>query len=132
MPAIEWGRRQFVTGALLGTVSAASGACASAESGADGPRPRAAPRRPLPSTVASLRPEAFPSLDAAVEEAIRLAGGLAFVRPGDSVLLKPAVNSGRAYPATTDPALVRIVARLVQEAGGRPWVGDRTMFLRST
>jgi uncharacterized protein (DUF362 family) len=79
-----------------------------------------------------VRADGFPSLAAAVEEVIRLAGGLSFIRAGDSVLLKPAVNSGRPYPATTDPEVVHVMAKLVQAVGGRPFVADRTMFLRST
>ncbi|MGZ6123952.1 MAG: DUF362 domain-containing protein [Myxococcales bacterium] len=57
---------------------------------------------------------------------------MGFVHPGDRVLLKPAVNSGNRYPATVDPEAVLAVAEIVQEAGGRPFVADRTMFLRST
>jgi uncharacterized protein (DUF362 family) len=55
-----------------------------------------------------------------------------FIQPGETVLLKPAVNSTRGYPATTDPETVWVVAELVAEAGGKPFVADRTMFLRST
>jgi uncharacterized protein (DUF362 family) len=130
------GRRSFLAGAL----GAASAAALYATSGGArttpaGARSHALPDSPSPpakSTVAVVRPSASPSLRAAVEEAIRLAGGLGFIRPGDSVLLKPAVNSGNAYPATTDPEVVQIVARLVLEAGGAPFVADRTMFLHST
>lgn len=124
------GRRRFVGCALAGTASAAWGAPAPAGRPAAGSPGPQAPARV--STVASVRPEDFPSLSAAVAEAVRLAGGMGFVRPGDSVLLKPAVNSARPYPATADPEVVHALARLVLEAGGRPWIGDRTMFLRST
>jgi uncharacterized protein (DUF362 family) len=68
----------------------------------------------------------------AVQQALALAGGLAFIRPGERVLLKPAVNSGRPYPATTDPETIWVVAEMVKAAGGEPFVADRTMFLRST
>ncbi|WP_242343450.1 DUF362 domain-containing protein [Anaeromyxobacter terrae] len=131
------GRRRFVAGALAGAasvaaVSALSGASRATPAGARSHALPDAPRPPATSTVAVVRPSASPSLRAAVEEAIRLAGGLGFIRPGDSVLLKPAVNSGNPYPATTDPEVVQIVARLVLEAGGAPFVADRTMFLHST
>lgn len=126
-------RRTFLSSALAATAFAACGNAAKATRGVP---PRnglpATPRPPAESRVAVVRPEAFGTFRAAVVEAIRLAGGLAFVRPGDRVLLKPAVNSPRRYPATTDPELVAIVARLVLEAGGRPFVADRTMFLKST
>ncbi len=90
------------------------------------------PRPSVESTVAVVRAEEFPTLREAVSRAIRLAGGLAFIRQGARVLLKPAVNSGNPYPATTDPELISIVATLVLDAGGERFVADRTMFLRST
>jgi len=58
-------------------------------------------------------------------------GGLAaFVKPGDRVLLKPNLLTGaRAGKAcTTDPAIVREVARLVRDAGGKPFLGDSPAF----
>lgn len=93
------------------------------------------PRRPRPpalSTVAVVQAAEYPSVAAAVRAAVQSAGGLGFVRPGDSVLLKPALNSGNPYPATADPETVLAVAQLVLEAGGKPFVADRTMFLHST
>jgi uncharacterized protein (DUF362 family) len=127
------GRRRFLRSALAGTALAAvGGACAPPPAGVRKHVLADAPRPPAESTVAVVRSGAFATLREAVAEAIRLAGGLAFVRPGDRVLLKPAVNSGNPYPATTDPEVVSIVARIVQDAGGQPFVADRTMFLRST
>lgn len=123
------GRRRFLGITAFGL---ASRGCAAPR---PGPRRHAlpdVPGEPDASTVAVVRPEAFSSHGAAVAAAIRLAGGLGFVRPGQSVLLKPAVNSGNPYPATTDPETVHAVAQLIQQAGGRPFVADRTMFLRST
>jgi uncharacterized protein (DUF362 family) len=93
------------------------------------------PDRPAPpasSRVALARAADFASHEAAIRQAVALAGGLAFIRPGETVLLKPAVNSTNRYPATTDPETIWIVAKLVLEAGGEPFVADRTMFLRST
>jgi uncharacterized protein (DUF362 family) len=125
------GRRGFLASAVLGT----AGAALPWRAAAGGPGRHALPDEPRPapeSTVAVVRAQDFPGLAAAVGEAIRLAGGLGFVGPGESVLLKPALNSARSYPATTDPELVLAVAGLVQARGGRPFVADRTMFLRST
>lgn len=125
-------RRGFLQGSALGAAALAArrGTAASAPSAghwlADAPRP------PDASTVAVVRAGAHRSLSDAVRAAVAAAGGLAFVRPGDRVLLKPAVNSGNLYPATTDPETVLAMAELVQQAGGRPFVADRTMFLRST
>ena len=54
-------------------------------------------------------------------------GGIqAFVKPGQKVLLKPNLL-GAAAPEkchTTHPALVKAVGALVQQAGGRLWIGD--------
>jgi uncharacterized protein (DUF362 family)/ferredoxin len=64
-------------------------------------------------------------VDAAVRRAIDLLGGMAaFVQPGQRVLLKP--NLVRAMSpdqaATTHPAILMAVARLVIAAGGHPVV----------
>lgn len=55
-----------------------------------------------------------------------LGGITRFVRPGARVLLKPNLLSARAPEkrVTTDPAMVRAVAHMVMEAGGRPFIGD--------
>jgi uncharacterized protein (DUF362 family) len=84
------------------------------------------------SRVALLSSIDFPSHREAIRAVIELAGGLDFIQPGQTVLLKPAVNSSNAYPATTDPETVWAVAEMVKEVGGEPFVADRTMFLRST
>jgi len=62
-----------------------------------------------------------------VRHAVDLLGGIScFVKPGDRVLLKPNLLS--AHPPerriTTDPEVVRAVARMVLEAGGSPFIGD--------
>ena len=68
---------------------------------------------------------------AGVDSAIRAVfghfGGIGrFVRPGSRVLLK--VNLVAGYPperrVTTDPEIVRAVARQVLSAGGRPFIAD--------
>ncbi|MBF2078236.1 MAG: DUF362 domain-containing protein [Synechococcales cyanobacterium T60_A2020_003] len=59
-----------------------------------------------------------------------LGGMVAFVKPGDRVLLKPNLLTG-ARPTkecTTRPELVYGVAKLVQEAGGQPFLGDSPAF----
>ena len=90
------------------------------------------PARPQQSRVAVVRSEGLSSHGEAIRETIALAGGMGFIQPDETVLLKPAVNSANRYPATTDPETVWTVAEMVKEAGGRPFVADRTMFLRST
>ena len=56
-----------------------------------------------------------------------LLGGLdKFVKPGDTVLLKPnfIAPRRRRYAAQTDPALIVETARLLKDFGARPFVGD--------
>ena len=122
-------RRDFLGATLIG------GAGLLVACDRDRPMARAQVRVPPPpgrSTVAIVRPSAYASHAQALEAALALAGGMGFVRPGERVLLKPAVNSGRPYPATTDPATVAVIARAVQAAGGEPFIAERTMYRRST
>jgi uncharacterized protein (DUF362 family) len=138
-------RRRFLQLSLAGVSALGAGSClagdrgvpAAAEMGAtDAPAKRHRlpdrPAAPAASRVAVVRAVDFPSQRQALRRAIALAGGLGFIQPGETVLLKPAVNSGRPYPATTDPETVWTVAELVKEVGGEPFVADRSMFLRST
>lgn len=66
-------------------------------------------------------------VEAALRRAVDLVGGMArYVQPDQRVLLK--VNLLRASPpdamVTTHPAVVKALVRLVQEAGGKPVIGD--------
>ncbi len=88
--------------------------------------------RPSTNLVAVVRPSQHQSLAEAVRAVIAAAGGLGFIRDGQTVLLKPAANSAQRYPATTDPEVLLEVAKAVQERGGRPFIADRTMFRAST
>lgn len=59
-----------------------------------------------------------------------LGGITAFVKPGQRVLLKPNLLTG-ARPTkecTTRPELVYAVAKMVIEAGGKPFLGDSPAF----
>ena len=63
----------------------------------------------------------------AVQRSVGLLGGMGqFIKPGDSVLIKP--NMLKAMPpeaaVTTHPEVVRSVIKLVRTAGGDPIVGD--------
>ncbi|MBN1139237.1 MAG: DUF362 domain-containing protein [Anaerolineae bacterium] len=63
----------------------------------------------------------------AVEAVLQPLGGIGrFLKPGMQVLLKPNLlnDAPLERAVTTHPALVRAVAGLVQEAGGRVWIGD--------
>jgi uncharacterized protein (DUF362 family) len=122
-------RRQFLQG-VVGGLSAGLVGCRTTRAEAD------AGAQKLPtlvsSTVTVLRPSKYSSLEDAVKAVIAQAGGLSFIHEGQRVLIKPATNSSRRYPATSDPEVVMVVAKLVLEAGGVPFIADRTMFMRST
>jgi uncharacterized protein (DUF362 family) len=58
-------------------------------------------------------------------------GGMAhFVKPGDRVLLKPNLLTGSrpTKECTTRPEIVYCVAKMVQAAGGDPFLGDSPAF----
>jgi len=50
-----------------------------------------------------------------VRRAVNLAGGLDFIMSGESVLIKPNVNSDDAHPGTTNPEVVLEIVRMVRE-----------------
>lgn len=62
-----------------------------------------------------------------VRRAISLAGGLEFIKSGQSVLIKPNVNSDHPYPGTTNPEVVLEVVKMVREKNPkRIIVADRS------
>lgn len=61
----------------------------------------------------------------AVRQAAEAVTDFAWLQPGDTVLIKPACNSGNPYPATTDPLALSAMISLLKERGaGRVIVGD--------
>lgn len=63
----------------------------------------------------------------ALRQSIDLIGGVrSFIKRGDRVLLKPNLLYGKSpeKAVTTHPAVVKGVIRIVQEAGGIPFLGD--------
>lgn len=81
------------------------------------------------STVSLVRCETYEyeAVETALRNAIGMLGGIgSFVKPGDTVLLKPNLLSAKSVEkrVTTDPNVVRAMARLVLEAGGKPFIGD--------
>ena len=63
----------------------------------------------------------------AIERQFSLAGGLdKFIRPGDTVLLKPnfIAPKSRHHATQTDPAIIIETARLLIDFGAKPFVGD--------
>lgn len=71
------------------------------------------------------------ALEQKIKELLAPLGGIArFVKPGDRVLLKPNLLTGGrpAKECITRPEVVYCVAKLVQAAGGQPFVGDSPAF----
>ncbi len=68
-----------------------------------------------------------------VRKAVGLAGGMGFIKKGDSVLIKPNLNTGDPPPASTNPEVVYEVIRMVKEKmPSRIVVGDRSSFWSDT
>ncbi|MFB0527371.1 MAG: DUF362 domain-containing protein [bacterium] len=62
-----------------------------------------------------------------VRRAIKLAGGLDLIKSGESVLIKPNVNSDYSHPGTTNPGVLFEVVNMVREKGPkRIIVADRS------
>nr|RNJ67936.1 MAG: hypothetical protein EDM05_17675 [Leptolyngbya sp. IPPAS B-1204] len=59
-------------------------------------------------------------MDQAIRDATFAVDALDWLRPGDTVFIKPVINSGKPYPATTSPLAVGSMIRLLlkQGAGG--------------
>ena len=88
----------------------------------------AAPTAGVPVGVARGR-----TMAAATRAAVRLAGGLTFVQPGQTVLVEPNVCCPNPHPATTSPEVLSTVLALVRERNpGRLLVGDQTFYVQST
>ncbi|AFY71471.1 protein of unknown function DUF362 [Thalassoporum mexicanum PCC 7367] len=91
------------------------------------------PSPPKPSQVSLQAAHSYErdALTAALVKLLAPLGGIeAIVKPGDRVLLKPNLLTG-ARPTkecTTRPELVYCVAKLVQKAGGKPFLGDSPAF----
>ncbi len=69
------------------------------------------------------------SADRSVEEAVRAsveaATDFSWLSRGDSVFIKPALNSGYSYPSTTSPKGIAAMVKLLKDRGaGRVVVGD--------
>ena len=66
------------------------------------------------------------SMEDAVRHAVTLAGGLDFIKPGQTVLIKPNVTGAAKFPTTTNPEVLYAVIKLVAERGPRRiYVSDR-------
>ncbi len=124
------GRRDFGAG-VLGTVASlalpgASRAAprASGTPVADYTLPASSGASPVALQAVS-RGAGDEATEAAVARAALAVTNFDWLSRGDTVLIKPVCNSGNVYPATTDPAAIRGMIRLLREQGaGRVLVGD--------
>jgi uncharacterized protein (DUF362 family) len=65
------------------------------------------------------------AMKSAVRAAAEAATDFSWLSPGDAVFIKPALNSGNPYPATTSPIAIAAMVELLREKGaGRVIVGD--------
>jgi uncharacterized protein (DUF362 family) len=55
----------------------------------------------------------------AVRESVQAATDFSWLSKGDSVFIKPALNSGRPYPFTTSPFAIAAMVELLREKGAR-------------
>jgi len=51
---------------------------------------------------------------------------LAWLSPGDLVLLKPALNSPHPYPSTTHPLAAHVISKILKDNGAKVVVGDQS------
>lgn len=66
-------------------------------------------------------------MEDAVRKAVALAGGMDFITPGQTVLIKPNVTGGMKNPTTTSPEVLYAVIKLAAERGPkRIIVADRS------
>jgi len=73
------------------------------------------------------------NLAAALDRAIETLDLLKFIKPGDKVLVKPAVNSAEPYPFTASPEIVELTVRRIRDFGaGKVYVADNPNFLLSS
>ncbi|NEQ22909.1 MAG: DUF362 domain-containing protein, partial [Microcoleus sp. SIO2G3] len=87
----------------------------------------------MPPVVSLIRAESYAreSIATSLDALLAPLGGMAaFVKAGDRVLLKPNLLTGSkpGKDCTTRPELVYAVAKLVQAAGGEPFLGDSPAF----
>lgn len=85
------------------------------------------------STVSLIRANSYQTekLQASLEQLLEPLGGIsAFVKPGDRVLLKPNLLTGSrpTKECVTRREIVYCVAKMVQEVGGKPFMGDSPAF----
>ncbi|MBN1880849.1 MAG: DUF362 domain-containing protein [Deltaproteobacteria bacterium] len=68
-----------------------------------------------------------------LSELIEISGGLDFIQPKESVLIKIAMNSPRPYPATVDPMVVSyLLDAVVSKKPSSVYIADKSNLYRNT
>ena len=82
--------------------------------------------KPTRVSLAGVERGASPQIvKSAVRAAAESATDFSWLSKGDAVFIKPALNSGNPYPATTSPEAIAAVVQMLKEKGaGRVIVGD--------
>lgn len=122
----KFGRRQFLA---TGSAAALGGLLLPHARGADAPSQHpAAAGGPLvdPQKKAVVGIARGSNMEDAVRQAVALAGGLSFIKPEQTVLIKPNVTGAAKFPTTTNPEVLYAVIKIVAERGPRRiYVSDR-------
>jgi uncharacterized protein (DUF362 family) len=123
----RFGRRDFLA---AGSALAVGGLMPSVvRAGSDSPTvatvPGVAPVDPKQKALVGIARGS--SIEDAVKSAVALAGGLDFIKPGQTVLIKPNVTGAVKFPTTTNPEVLYAVIKLVAERGPKQiYVSDRS------
>jgi uncharacterized protein (DUF362 family) len=122
-------RREFIR--LLMIIAASAGISGPRKGNAEASAAPANPRARKGTVTAAVAVAAISkgatsdSLKRAIREAIERSTDFAWLSKGDLVFVKPAVNSGNSYPATTNPVAAAAVVEILKEKGAaRVIVGD--------
>ena len=114
-PSLSMDRRKFKK--LITTISAAapmlSGLARAAE------KPLGSGPEVKVSIAGVSRPANEAELITTIRQAAEAATDFSWLSRGDSILIKPVVNSGNAYPATTNPAGMKALIGLLKEKGAK-------------
>ncbi|HTX61253.1 MAG TPA: DUF362 domain-containing protein [Methanobacterium sp.] len=57
---------------------------------------------------------------------IKSTNNLAWLHPGELVLIKPALNSAHPYPSTTHPLVVQVIKKILKDRGAKVVIGDQS------
>jgi len=67
------------------------------------------------------------SLSSIIEDLfLESTNNLRWLKPGELVLLKPALNSAHPYPATTHPLAVKVISEILKKNKAKVFVGDQS------